>query len=417
MARLMVKPVASKWLLGLAVIGVLLAGCVAPRVPKPIRPPVTPMEALRRLDVSAYPQFDENGDTAPLLRSIDASLAYLRRLPAERKLAFGPDAYSVAHLVKSLEFFAGLLAASPSNERLNAVVRQRFRVYQAIGQSHVGDVLFTGYYEPLLRAGRMQTSEYTTPVHPKPLDMVKIDLSPFADDLKGRTIIGRYTGKTVVPYPTRNQIRENVDFNAISPPIIWLRDQVDLLILQIQGSGRVELEDGTQLHILYDGSNGRPYRSIGKLLIEEGRVSRQEMSMQAIRTYLKQHPGEANRILDHNPRYIFFKTAEYGPVGALGEPLTPMRSIAVDPTLMPFAALAFISVPLPRVNPDGGIGQWQPYTGFALAQDTGSAITGPGHIDLFMGHGLQAEVGAGHLKRSGALYFLILKPEKALSLP
>jgi membrane-bound lytic murein transglycosylase A len=417
MTRFMAQPAASKWLLGLAVIGVLLAGCVAPHVPEPIRPPVTPMEALRRLDVAAYPQFDENGDTAPLLRSIDASLAYLRRLPAERKIAFGPDAYSVAHLVKSLDFFAGLLAANPSNERLNAVIRQRFRVYQAIGQSNVGDVLFTGYYEPMLRAGRVQTSEYTTPVHPRPLDMVKIDLSPFADDLKGRTIIGRYTGKTVVPYPTRKQIREDADFNAASPPIIWLRDEVDLLILQIQGSGRVELEDGTQLHILYDGSNGRPYRSIGKLLIDEGRVSRQEMSMQAIRTYLQQHPDEANRILDHNPRYIFFRTAEDGPVGALGEPLTPMRSIAVDSTLMPFAALTFISVPLPRVNPDGRIGQWQPYTGFALAQDTGSAITGPGHVDLFMGHGLQAEVGAGHLKRSGALYFLILKPDKTLWLP
>jgi membrane-bound lytic murein transglycosylase A len=413
----MAQPVASKWLLGLAVIGLLLAGCVAPHVPEPIRLPVTPMEALRRLDVAAYPPFDENGDPAPLLRSIDASLAYLRRLPAERKITFGPDAYSVAHLIKSLEFFAGLMAAKPSNERLNGVIRQRFRVYQAIGQSHAGDVLFTGYYEPLLRASRVQTSEYTTPVHPKPLDMVKIDLSPFADDLKGRTIIGQYTGQTVVPYPTRKQIREDADFNATSPPIIWLRDEVDLLILQIQGSGRVELEDGTQLHILYDGSNGRPYRSIGKLLIAEGRISLQEMSMQAIRTYLKQHPDEANRILDHNPRYIFFKTAEYGPVGALGEPLTPMRSIAVDPTLMPFAALAFISVPLPRVNPEGRIGQWQPYTGFALAQDAGSAITGPGRVDLFMGHGLRAEVGAGHLKHSGALWFLILKPDKGSPIP
>jgi membrane-bound lytic murein transglycosylase A len=372
------------------------------------------MTALQRLDVAAYPQFEENGDMGQLMRSIDASLAYLRRLPSDREIAFGADIYPVAHLMRSLEVFSGFVAANPSNDRINAVIRDRFRVYRSIGRTHVGDILFTGYYEPVLPAVRESTPEFTAPVHPKPLDMVEIDLSRFAADLKGRTIVGKYTGKTVVPYPTRKQIRETVDFQKTAPPIVWLRDEVDLLILQIQGSGRVQLKDGTQLHILYDGSNGRPYRSIGKLLINEGRISRQMMSMQAIRTYLKQHPENKNRILDHNPRYIFFRTADSGPVGALGEPLTPMRSLAVDRTLLPSAALAFISVPLPRVNPDGKIGQWQPYAGFALSQDAGSAITGPGRVDLFMGHGLQAEVSAGHLKHTGALYFLILKPESAL---
>ena len=133
--------------------------------------------------------------------------------------------------------------------------------------------------------------------------------------------------------------------------------------------------------------------------------------MQAIRAYLRQHPESKNRILDHNPRYIFFKAADHGPVGALGEPLTPMRSLAVDRTLMPSAALAFISVPLAQVSPDGRIEGWRPYEGFALSQDTGSAIIGPGRVDLFMGHGVQAEVGAGHLKHPGTLYFLVLKPD------
>jgi len=407
----MVIPEKLKRIFGVAIMLALLIGCVPKPPPEPVKPPVTPMAPLQRLGLEAYPRFEEGGDLGQLNRGIDASLSYLRRLPADRKIPFGVDAYTAAHLISSLEVFAGLIAASPSADRLNEVIRERFHVYRSVGRTNTGDVLFTGYYEPILPAGRTPGGEFSTPVHPKPLDMVEIDLSRFAADLKGRTIIGRYTGKTVIPYPTRKQIRETADFNAAAPPIVWLRDEVDLLILQIQGSGRVRLEDGTQLHILYAGSNGRPYRSIGKLLIDEGRISRQKMSMQAIRSYLRRHPKSKNRIMDHNPRYIFFKAADDGPFGALGEPLTPMRSIAVDRTLMPSAALAFITVDLPLVTPDGKIDQWQPYAGFALSQDAGSAITGPGRVDLFMGHGLQAEVGAGHLKHPGALYFLVLKPD------
>ncbi len=400
-----------KWLPMLVAIGLLWAGCAPTPPPEPVRPPISPVPALRRLDVADYPHFTEDGDVGQLMRGIDASLAYLQRLPADRKISFGADTYTVSHLTKSLGVFAGLVAAKPSNDHINAVIREAFLVYRSIGQRRTGEVLFTGYYEPILPARRLATSKFATPVHPKPLDMVEIDLSLFAADLKGRTIIGKYTGRSVVPYPTRRQIRESIDFNGTAPPIVWLQDEVDLLILQIQGSGRVELEDGTQLHILYDGSNGRPYRSIGKLLIDEGRIPRQKMSMQAIRAYLKQHPENKNRILDYNPRYIFFRAADQGPVGALGEPLTPMRSLAVDTTLMPSAALAFITVPLPLVDAEGKIAQWRPYKGFALSQDAGSAITGPGRVDIFMGHGLQAEISAGHIKHPGALYFLVLKPE------
>ena len=172
----------------------------------------------------------------------------------------------------------------------------------------------------------------------------------------------------------------------------------------------MKLANGEQRHILYNGSNGRPYRSIGRLLIDKGHIPPEKMSMQAIRAYLRQHPEMSRNIMDHNPRYIFFKTAQDGPLGSLGQPLTPMRSLAVDRSIMPSAALAFITTPVPKVNTHGIIERWESYNGFALAQDAGSAIKGPGRIDLFMGHGLKAEVGAGHLKHSGELYFLILKP-------
>jgi len=395
---------------GLA-IGLLLAGC-APTPPTPTLPPTPALSeaSLERLEVDHYPQFADTGDPGALLRSIEMSLAYLGKQPADKLIHFGADPYPVSHIIASLKAFARIMAAKPSPMELNQVIRDKFYVYQSVGRTGNHDVLFTGYYEPILKARRTPTAAFRIPVHSKPSDMVEIDLSQFAADLKGRTIVGRYTGKTVVPYPTRKEIRRKPNFNTMAPPIAWLQNEIDLFILQIQGSGRVALEDGTQMHILYAGSNGRPYRSIGRLLIEEGRIARKNMSMQAIRAYLNQHAEITTKILDHNPRYIFFKTAPEGPLGALGQPLTPMRSLAVDRKVMPSAALAFIVTPLPHVSPQGTVEGWQPYRGFAMAQDAGSAIKGPGRIDLFMGNGRQAEAGAGRLKHSGLLYFLILKP-------
>lgn len=401
------KPVIT---FGLALVAMCFNGCAPTPVPPP-RP--TPTEiSLKRVAVADYPLFSEKGDMGPLLHSINMSLAYLRRLPADRQIDFGTDPYPVSHLIESLDAFAQIMKGKPSQRYLNQIIRDKFHVYKSVGRPDQKDVLFTGYYEPLLMAGLSQTPEFNTPIHSKPLDMLEIDLSPFATDLKGRTIVGQYTGKTVVPYPTRKGIRNTAGFNTTAPPIAWLKDEIDLLILQIQGSGRVKLANGEQRHILYNGSNGRPYRSIGRLLINKGLIPREKMSMQAIRAYLRQHPEMSRNIMDHNPRYIFFKTARKGPLGALGQPLTPMRSLAVDRSIMPSAALAFITTPVPKVNAKGIIERWEPYHGFALAQDAGSAIKGPGRIDLFMGHGIEAEVGAGHLKHSGALYFLILKPAK-----
>jgi membrane-bound lytic murein transglycosylase A len=393
----------------LLMMAFLLAGCAPTPTPVP-PPPIPPDFALKRLSVSDYPHFSDRGDRAPLIRSIEMSLAYLKRLPDNRQIHFGADAYTVAHLMRTLKVFSRIIQGKPTPQQLNQAIQDRFIVYQSVGRAHTKDVLFTGYYEPLLKARRSPTAEFTTPVHAKPRDMLEIDLTPFAADLKGRTIVGRYTGKTVVPYPTRKEIRETADFNTKAPPIAWLRDEIDLFILQIQGSGRVELEDGSQVHVLYDGSNGRPYRSIGRLLIDEGHISREKMSMQAIRTYLQQNRDIADNIMNHNPRYIFFKSAQDGPLGALGQPLTAMRSLALDRNVLPSSALAFIATPLPQVSDRGKIIDWKPYRGFALAQDAGSAIKGPGRIDLYMGRGLQAEVGAGHLKHAGALFFLVLKP-------
>jgi membrane-bound lytic murein transglycosylase A len=384
-----------------------LAACVA----GPARPPALPRAALREVPASEWPRFEDDLDFSQLSCSIAMSLAYLRRLAPERPVDFGGDTYSVSHLIRSLEYFDHLVQSQPSVDDLNRAIAAHFRIYRSVGRSDDQQVLFTGYYEPLLQGSLTPSARYPIPVYSRPSDLVEIDLGAFAADLKGRSITGRYTGRTVIPYPTRHDIRQNEDFDRIAPPLVWLRDEVDLFVLQIQGSGRVELENGEQFNILFDSSNGRPYASIGRWLINQGRIPVDKISMQAIREYLQQNPEEAQAVLDHNARYIFFRKAKHGPVGALGQLLTPMRSLAVDRHMLPSAALAFISVPLPEVDASGRIQGWKAYRGFALAQDAGSAITGPGRIDLFMGYGVQAETAASHLKHNGALYFLILDPD------
>lgn len=382
----------------------LLAACA----PKPI----TRESALRQLSPSQFPDFADHHAYDQLDRGIEMSLIYLRKLPPDRVMPFGPDTYPVAHLIRSLETFAAITAQNPPAAELNAIVKERFRVYAVDGKENTQPVLFTGYYTPVLEGRRTPSAEFPVPVHSRPADLVEIDLSLFAKDLKGRQIVGRYADRTVKPYPDRQAIGEMPDFNRTAPPIAWVKDEVDLFNLMVQGSGWVDLGKGEKLMVQFDASNGRPYRSIGRMLIDQGKISAREMSMQAIREYLRRHPGEAKDIMNYNPRYIFFRPAKDGPVGALGVPLTPLRSIAVDRAVFPSAALAFISVPVPMVNDKGVVERFAPLNTFCLAQDAGSAIKGAGRVDLFWGGGLQAETAAGRLKRTGTLYFLILKPDE-----
>lgn len=389
-------------LFGLLMLAAVCAACA----PKPIlREP-----AVARIPEGEYPRFVDDADYHQLERSIDMSLTYLRKRPPQREVFFGNDRYSVAHLIRSLEAFSDVIAQRPGAGRLNRLIRERFLVYRGAGRDTTGQVLFTGYYEPLLHGGRTRSDRFPVPVHSRPKDLVEIDLSPFARDLKGRRIVGRYTGRTVVPYPDRRRIRNDTAFDRKARPIAWLRDEVDLFNLMVQGSGKIRFDDGEVMDVHFDGSNGRAYRSIGRLLIDQGRIGKDEMSMQAIRDYLKAHPEEAHSVMDHNPRYIFFRRIEKGPLGALGVSLTPLRSLAVDRKVFPMAALAFIELPVPRLDEEGLVEGWQPHHGFVLTQDTGSAITGPGRADLFWGHGPAAESAAGRLKHGGRIYLLVLKP-------
>jgi membrane-bound lytic murein transglycosylase A len=188
---------------------------------------------------------------------------------------------------------------------------------------------------------------------------------------------------------------------------VWLDDPIDRFFLHIQGSGLVRLPGGTQLRVGYAADNGKPYQSIGKLLLDRGKLQPGNATSLGIRRYLKTHPQERDTILFHNSRYIFFKLVSDGPLGSLGVPLTPGRSLAVDPAVYPLGGLAFIHTKRPLSNHDNQV-TWKKFFRFVLLQDTGAAITGPARADLFWGHAAESE--AGLMAQRGQLYLLVKKP-------
>ncbi|NOQ20662.1 MAG: murein transglycosylase [Desulfobacterales bacterium] len=389
-----------------AALAVLIAGC-----PVPIKKPPEEL-ALVRKSTFAYPNFSDDLTFDGLEHSILKSIAYLQKVPADRSYQFGKDRFNAAHVMQSLQYFLDFIRTNPSSRELKKFIRSNYSVYQSIGRDQKGEVLFTGYYEPHLSGRLSPDEEFQFPIYALPTDLMKIDLSGFNEKYKGETIVGRYTGQTVVPYYDRREIDDENVLAGKAEPLAWVKDPVDVFFLQIQGSGKVFLDTGQVINVHYHGTNGRPYRAIGALLIQEQIIPKEEMSMQKIRDYLHAHPEEMTAVFNYNPSYVFFKLESEGPLGYINVLLTPGRSVALDRRIFPPAALAFIQTKKPVVDSAGQIDSWTDFSRFVLNQDTGGAIRGPGRADLFWGNGPYAEIAAGHLKHTGKLYFLILKPDR-----
>jgi len=190
---------------------------------------------------------------------------------------------------------------------------------------------------------------------------------------------------------------------------------MDCFTLQVQGSGRIRLPDGKIRRVHFAAKNGRPYRSIGRLLVNEGRMDLKAVTMPSIRAYLADHPKEIARVLRYNDSFIFFRWggAAKTPAGNLGEPLTAGRSVALDQSRYPAGALGYLSSEKPRVDANGQVTEWVPMARFVLNQDSGSAIKGANRLDMFWGGDSYAEIAAGNMKHPGKLYFLIKKQQRA----
>jgi membrane-bound lytic murein transglycosylase A len=312
----------------------------------------------------------------------------------------------------SQKAFLQLIEKNPDPKELNEELKKRFWVYRATGRVGNKKVLFTGYYEPIYAGSLTHDPVYRYPIYRKPEDLIQIDLSLFNEKFVGESIVARIKGKEVLPYFSRKQIEGDDTLAGRDLEIAWLKSPLDVAFLHIQGSGRLRLPNGSTISVGYQATNGRPYRSIGRYLLDRGLLNQQDVSMQSIRAYLTEHPEILEEVLNHNPSYVFFRHIENGPFGNINVPLTAGRSLALDSRLFPKGAICFVSSEKPVMNEKNEITEWTRFSRFFLNQDTGGAIKGSGRADIFWGSGAYAEVTAGHMKQEGDLFVLIMKPEE-----
>lgn len=259
--------------------------------------------------------------------------------------------------------------------------------------------LITGYYDVLLSGGR-NYKPGRVPLYSVPADLLTVELDQQYPELKGMRLRGRLQGQRVVPYWDRGDIdagKAKLDKNVIA----WADDPLDALFLQVQGSGRVALDDGSVLRIGYADQNGHPYRAIGKWLVEQGELPLAEVTMQSIRAWAKKNPARVQELIESNPSYVFFRVLppeNRGTIGALNVALTAGASIAVDPRFIPLGSPVYLATTTPDDN--------RPLQRLVYAQDTGGAIRGPVRADLFWGSDKSAAELAGRMKQSGELWLL-----------
>jgi len=390
----------------MAFIILLVIGSCYPFVTREIKEPTEALKKVRYF----WPEFQDDMDIDSLVLAIEKSLEYLDKLPEDRAFTYGPNTFDVAHIKRSLETFSQLIKQNPDIKGLNRELRKKFFLYKVAGSSREKKVLFTGYFEPILEGNSEQDSRYRHPIYRRPVDLLNIDLGLFRPKYAGERITARMDGQNLIPYFTRKDIDEGKALAGKGLEIAWLQDPLDIAILQIQGSGTVRLPNGETIRVGYSASNGHPYRSIGRFMIDEGYIKDENVSLQSIRSFFRDHPDTKREVLNHNPSYVFFRVLDTGPLGNIGVPLTPGRSLALDNRLFPKGALVFIRCQKPIMGKDGGIVEWVPFSRFLLNQDTGGVIKGTGRADIFWGSSPYAELAAGHLKHKGDVYFLVEKP-------
>lgn len=261
--------------------------------------------------------------------------------------------------------------------------------------------IVTGYYEPVVNGSRQRGGAFQTPLYAVPDDLVTVDLGELYPALKGERVRGRLQGRRVTPYPDRAQLADGK--LLAGKEIVWLEDPADAFFLQVQGSGRVRLPDGSMLRLSYADVNGQPYRSIGRYLVDQGEMTLEQVTMPSLKDWLVAHPERQAEVFNSNPSVVFFNEEQLvdpdaGPRGAMGIALTAGRSLAIDPRQLPLGAPLYLATRHPLTH--------QPLTRLMLAQDTGGAIRGALRADFFWGLGAEAGEAAGAMREQGSFWLL-----------
>jgi membrane-bound lytic murein transglycosylase A len=392
------------WVLAGALMASALAGCVQPSGtlnPQASGEAAKSAMTLVPVSFSALPGWAED-HPAQALAPFLAGCAQMGEAP----LGGSGDAASLGGTASAWQAAcaSGKSVRAGDDAAARRFFEAQFQPY-AVQSDGKAEGLFTGYYEPEVRGSRSPGAGYNVALLTKPNDLVQVDLGAFSDDLRGKRISGRIQGNAFVPYYDRAAIEAGA-LRGRRLELLWLADPVDAFFLQIQGSGRVRLPDNKIARVTYAGQNGRPYVPIGRVLADRGQIPLDQVSMQSIRAWLDSHPTEAASVMDQNPSYVFFREVigvrpDEGPPGAMGAPLAPGRSIAVDRSYIPLGTPVFIDTTDPV---DGS--KLQRLT---VAQDIGGAIKGPVRADIFFGWGTDAETHAGKMRQQGHDYLLLPK--------
>jgi membrane-bound lytic murein transglycosylase A len=397
----------------LAAVAWLLAACtITPQRPRqPAQPPVTMPPPVGPVAVPAPPP--PPPPPAPLMTPTT-----FEALPGwqqdDLRQAWPAFMASCRALGTRADWNQACAAARVADANDALALRQYFESWFVPNQVRAADGadtgLITGYYEPMLHGTRKRGGAYQTPLYKVPDDLLSIDLASVYPNLKGMVLRGRLSGRKVVPYGTRAEIERA---NLPGKELVWVNDPVEAFFLEVQGSGRVKLDDsGETVRVAYADQNGHPYKAIGRWLVEQGELTVEQATAQGIKAWIAAHPERRQELFNVNPSYIFFKEErlpdpDVGPKGALGVPLTPTRSVAIDPKFLPLGAPIFLAT----TEPDGDT----PMRRLVMGQDTGGAIRGAVRADFFFGFGDGAADNAGRMKQRGAIW--VLMPKVAPSQP
>ncbi|MFQ5963678.1 MAG: murein transglycosylase A [Candidatus Scalinduaceae bacterium] len=350
---------------------------------KPFLSPIEPGVGLSEItDPEQFPDFRDDYGKETLLFSINNSIAYFTRIKSY-PYAFKSIGFSPEKQIETLKLFRdGYLRYNNSHE-LNKFIFKNFRIFQVIGKKHRGKVHFTGYGTPIYDGSLTQTEIFRYPLYKKPADFRK-------------------------PYFTRGEIEER---NLLKGnEIAYLKSKLEAYLIHVQGSGQLKLPSGEKIFVGYSADSGHKYTSIGRLLVMDGKIPEEELTLSTLLSYFGQHPNELDYYLRQNDRYIFFKRVNYAvPYGSIGVPVTSMRSIATDKKVLPPGGLAFAIIETKRTGNTSRSqkkGQVEK-SFFVLDQDTGSAIKTPARADVFFGIGDEAMHKAGSLNTYGKLYYLL----------
>jgi membrane-bound lytic murein transglycosylase A len=354
--------------------------------------PLPPGElALRKItDPAQIPDYTTAcRDLDGLARAIDNSLNYMAKPSSKRFYPYGEISHELG--VRTLQALKKLVTSGKSPAELCRILREEFDTYISVGCDGAGTVLFTGYYTPIFEGALQRTERFRYPLYKTPADLVK--------DENGVVLGRKVSGGGIVPYPSRKEIETSRMLDGLE--IIWLADEFEVYVVQVQGSAKIRTPDGQIQTIHYDAHNGHDYQSIVPRMVADGRISSKNISLKTMIEYFRAHPDQVSFYVNHNPRFVFFKRGTGEPRGSINEPVTPLRTIATDKAIYPRAMFSFAAVDLKKP------------VGFALDQDTGGAIRAAGRCDVYKGVGNEAGELAGQTYREGRLYYLFLKPDSS----